>query len=514
MSSLGCTPRGAGAGRRRVLTVVRRWLWLSAIAVLVAGCTGGTSHAPAAPTGTTSVHAQRPTVGWVRSDLKPVTQPESAGGLVVLYVEAGGGLQVAALDPKTGRTVWHDRASPGDITPGVAPALGVAGSTVAFLSPVGNSTGSSQLVGVAAATGRQLWHTPAGLFEDWPAPCADDPLDICTTGSPGQALQTLALRFRASDGAPAGAALVSRSPGGRALGPDLFDPGTRNPEMLLAVSGASVAWTRALASVFPARGLSSDYGWDFARVPAAGLFVGSVGGAPVRSTGSSATIDLSRPMTAGFRISDGTAVWRDAGTIFACGQPLPCPRQPAPGGGGLGYQPPTTGLRFRATGTASISRPPIGPKFSPDADVVVEGFDLATGKTLWSYNAGSDGRLLYQTPPLLGAYVVVLPAPGGGTVALNLATGAHRPVPPGSSGPSGAAGWCQSAIFYKAHVGYQGSNGPREYDRVGQAAVEPCQTAGASAATPQTVPGFVGTVVGGLTVWSESSEVAAAPTSS
>src|SRR5262249_37039034 len=84
-----------------------------------------------------------------------------------------------------------------------------------------------------------------------------------------------------------------------------------------------------LASVFPAPGLSTDNGWDFDRVPAAGLFVGSVAGPPVSSTGSSATIDLSRVMTAGFRISDGTAVWRDAGTLYACGW-LPCP-----GGGGV-----------------------------------------------------------------------------------------------------------------------------------------------------------------------------------
>ena len=483
-----------------MLAVIRRWLWLSVVAVLVAGCSGGGSHSSA-----------KPTAGWVRSDLKPVTQPELAGGLVVLYVAAGGGLQVVALDPKTGRTLWHDRASPGSTTPGVAPVLGVAGSTVAFLSPVDDST-YSRLVGVAAATGRQLWHTPAGLFEDWPQPCPGDTLDICTTGSFGLAQQTQALRFRASNGAPAGAVLVSQSPGGRALGPDLFDPGVRNPEMLLSVSGASVAWTRTLASVFPAPGLSTDHGWQFDRVPAAGLFVGSVDGPPLRSTGSSGTIDLSRAMTAGFRIPDGTAVWRDAGAIYACGV-LPCPREAEDSSA---YQPPTTGVRLRATGTANLNLSPVvtvSP--SPGADVVVEGFDLATGKTLWSYDAGADGLLLFQTPPLLGPHEVVLPAPGGGTVALDLASGAHSPVPPGSSGPSGGAGWCVSTITYKTQVGYQTPNStPGDYVRIGQEAIGPCEASGVSAAAiPRTVPGFVGTVIGGLTVWSESSKVAAAPTS-
>jgi hypothetical protein len=438
-----------------------------------------------------------------------VTQPEPAGGLLVLYVEAGGGLQVVALDPKTGRTRWHDSASPGQITPGVTPAVGVAGSTVAFLSPVDNRTGSSQLVGVDAATGRQLWHTATGMFEDWPVPCPDDPLDICTTGSLGEAQQTWAMRYRATDGTLAGAAQVSQVNGARGLAPDLFDPGTRSPEMLLAVSGASVAWTRTLASVFPAPGLSTDNGWDFDLIPAAGLFVGSVWGPPVVSfTGSSQTVDLSRTMTAGFRISDGTAVWRNAGTVYACGQPLPCPGGLRMAGAGLPYRAPTTGLRLRATGTASFSSPSPVPRLSPGADVVVEGFDLATGKTLWSYDAGSDGPLLTQTPPLLGPYVVVVHSPHGGTVALNVVTGTRSPVPPGT------VGWCQSTTTYKTHVAYPGSNGVRYYVRVGQLAIKPCQASGASAATPRTAPGFVGTAADGLTVWSESSEVAAAPTSS
>ncbi len=156
--------------------------------------------------------------------------------------------------------------------------------------------------------------------------------------------------------------------------------------------------------MFPPSGLSSDNGWDFGLVPAAGLFVGSVSGAPVSSAGSSETIDLSRTMTAGFR-------------------------------------------------------------------------------TTPSLSAGAD-------------------------VALNLATGAHSPV------QAGAVAWCQSIITYKTQVGYQSGTGSTDYERIGQEAIKPCHTSGASATAPQTVPGFVGTDVGGLTVWSESSEVAAAPTSS
>lgn len=259
-----------------------------------------------------------------------------------------------------------------------------------------------------------------------------------------------------------------------------------------------MAWTRTLASVFPAPGLSTDNGWSFVRYPALGLYVGSVRGPAVSHTDSTATFDLSSTMTAGFRISDGTAVWRDPGTFFECGGPMPCP---AAG----------TGLRLRTTGRASIniSQAASIPNLASGADVVLEGFDLATGKTLWSYNAGSDGSLLSESPPLFGTNAVALPAPGGGMVVVNLTTGARSPVPPVRAG---AVGWCQVATVYTTQIGYVTGNGTF-YQRPGQPAIRPCRASGASAAPPQRVPGYVGTDVDGLTVWGEPSEVAAAPTS-
>jgi outer membrane protein assembly factor BamB len=379
----------------------------------------------------------------------------------------------------------------------------VAGSIVTFLRPVDNHTGSSQVVGVDAATGRQLWRSPTGMFTDWPQSCPDNPRDICTTGSLRGAQQFVVRRIQASDGAPLEVVVIPQSSGGRTLTDSLFDPGTRKPEKLVAVNDGAVAWTRPLASVFPPPGMSTDWGWDFDRVPAVGLFVGSVGPKPVSMTKSSVTISLSQNMTAGFRISDGTAVWRDAGSLYACNQPLPCP-----GTRGVGYRPPTTGLRLRLTGTIRGTQSSLTPSLSPSADVRVEGFDLATGKTLWSYDAGRDGSLLYQTPPLLGPYVVALPSPGGGTVAVNLATGTRSPV------AAGAVAWCQSIVTYKTQLGRPGLNGKTQYLRIGQQAIKPCRVSGAPVATPKTVPGFVGILVDGLTVWSGPDKVAAAPTSS
>lgn len=491
--------------------MTRRWLLPFLLLVLVSACSGGGSKSGVSVTTTsTALSSSLParTAGWIRSDLKPVSQPEPAGGSLVLYVQAGSGLQVVALDPETGRTMWQQDASPGNITPGVTPAVGVVGSTVTFLTPVDNSTGAAELVGVDASTGQQLWHSSTGMFEDWPIPCPDDPSDVCTTGSLGQAQETQALRFRAGDGALAGAAVISTSTGGRSLGPDLYDPGVRNPDELLAVSGNAVAWERTLASVFPMQGASSDNGWNFDLVPADKLFVGSVEGPPITSSGTSVTIDLSKTMTAGFRVSDGAAVWRDSGTIYACNSPLPCPGGLPMAQLGLAYHGPTAGLRLRTTGTASASQASPTVHLGPGAQIVIEGFDLATGKTMWSYDAGADGPLLSQTPPLTGPSQAILPTRGGGSTLLNLITGAQSPV------PNGTVAWCQSQISYTTQVAYPIGNGQLDYKRVGQEAIQPCRDSGTPAPTPDVVPGFVGTVEGGLTIWSESTGVVGAPTSS
>jgi outer membrane protein assembly factor BamB len=486
--------------------VIRRRLWLAGVSLLVVGCGAG-GHPSAASlraTGTkaSTIPAHAEPAGWVRTDLTPVDPPQLAGGRLVLYVEGGGGIQVVGLDPKTGKTVWRDDASPGDTTAGVAARLGVVGSTVAFLSPIDNSTGSSQLVGVDAATGRQQWHTPTGAFEDWPVPCSDAPRDICTAGSLGTAQQTLALRFRASDGVQVGAVLISQSTGGRMIGPDLYDPGVRDPEAMMAVSGTSVAWIRPLASVFSSQGDSTDWGWNFDRVPAAGVFVGSVGGPPVRYNATTLTISIARTMTAGFRISDGGMAWQDPGTMFACGAPLPCPGE-GPAGG-----IPTMGLRLRITGTITTSTSDMTPRLSPGGNVTIEGFDLATGKTLWSYDAGSDVALVDQMPPLIGPEIVALPRSGDQMVALNLATGKHRLV------SSAAVGWCASSVVYKTKVGYPNGSGGTTYQRLGASGFEPCTASGDTTSEPASVPSFAGVVVGGLTVTSDSSEVAATPTGS
>jgi outer membrane protein assembly factor BamB len=456
----------------------------------LAGCAGGggrpTVQAPPPPSPT-----------WLRADLKPVSQPVAAGGLFVVYIALPGSLAVVGLDAGTGRTVWQLAASRAQTTPGVAPSLDVVEASVLLFSPAGQL---DRLVAVDPSSGVQRWATRPGLFGDWPGACADEPKAVCTSGLVPPRRTVDALRFAGDSGSPRPAPVVSKDSGGRALADDLFDTGERNPEMLTATSGAAVTWRRPLATVFPGPRLSSDNGWNLDRIPDHGLFVGSVSGPLVSSSPAGSVSDLASTMTAGFRISDGAPVWSDAGSKYVCSE-LPCPGQSlAP----AAYHPPTQGLRTRATGTATV-KVATPPTLAQGADVRLEGFDLTTGRTVWSFDAGPDGDLLYGgSLPQVGVESVVVKKPAGGVTELDLRSGAQR------TPPTGRTGWCQQGTSYEGPPVKTGS-GKTLTTFVGELMRFACDVSGARAPVPGRVPAFVGPVLRSTVAWSEVDKVIAAP---
>src|SRR3954471_3129201 len=74
--------------------------------------------------------------GWVRADLRPVTQPALLGGAIVLYTSQKGGLRVLALDPHDGRTLWSRPATASSVAPGEAPQILFLGGHVVFFAPL------------------------------------------------------------------------------------------------------------------------------------------------------------------------------------------------------------------------------------------------------------------------------------------------------------------------------------------------------------------------------------------
>ena len=492
-----------------------RGKWAAAFSVVVffAGCSSG-GHSSARPstrgantsgTNAKTCSAGSSARGWVRSDLHPVTQPVVAGCDFVLYDAVGGDLRVVALDAATGRTVWQTGASSSAVTPGVSPRLAVTAGVVTILKAFGSGR-TAQIVGLDERTGSLVSHSLRRSTDvnGWPEVCPDDATTVCATVSDPTNGQTAVWRFTAKTGKQLASPIISTTSSGRDVGPDLYDPGLRTPDMLVAVDRGSIAWRHPLASVFTEPGLSTDNGWNFDRVPKLGLFVGSVNGPPVSETTNSEVIDMSKTMTAGFRLRDGAPAWSNPGARYVCTE-LPCTGAANPTTG-IPYGPQTFGLRIRGTGTITFTFKPEHATFDPGAKVVLEGFDLATGRTSWSFDAGQDLPLVEDTvPPQLGVETVLLPNSAGKLTTLNLATGATTRL------ASTASLWCQKPTTYTSKIPYHFSNGRTDNTYQGENATFPCDPQGHALPVPAQVPTFVGPTLNGLIAWSESNKVIAAP---
>ena len=163
-------------GGNRVGGLVAAGAGLACLAAACGGGSGGHGSALSPTTSKASTATPPPTgapvagrSGWVRSDLKPVSQPVAVAGVFVVYVSTANGLALVGLDAGDGRTLWQDPASPGSITPGVAPELTVADAMVVYLKP-GNPA-SAELVAANPRTGAQAWSSPPAMFTSWPELC-------------------------------------------------------------------------------------------------------------------------------------------------------------------------------------------------------------------------------------------------------------------------------------------------------------------------------------------------------
>ncbi|MFC4047098.1 PQQ-binding-like beta-propeller repeat protein [Dactylosporangium siamense] len=403
---------------------MRRRFWLLVVAGLLAGCDGGgTPSAAKSPAPPPLAQA------WTRTDLKPIGQLTAVAGVAVGYVADSGRLQLLALDPATGKTLWQRAASPGEVVTGIAVTVTVVDGKVVYFraDPKGNLFAS--MVVADPRSGEDLAVTAPALFVSPPAECSNK-TDVCTISRTSYKDRAVPHRLRMTDkqyveentGEPAGARSIGA--GG------LTDLGTRKPETLAVVRDGKVVWKRPLAEAFPA-GFSTDHGWNWQLYSQQKLYIGSVYGDSTGTRDTTLTRDLATgSATAALSETDGAVVWRDSGSSLHCSSLLDLPVNPDDADG------PAVAVRCRSKGTSTWSAA-TKKSTRTGLDVVIEGFDVMTGKTTWSVPVGAADELAGgdQRPAVAGPARVLITG-GTGPVVIDLISGkAEKPA-------ADATFWC------------------------------------------------------------------------
>jgi len=137
---------------------------------------------------------------------------------------------------------------------------------------------------------------------------------------------------------------------------------------------------------------------------------------------------------------------------------------------------------------------------------VLEGFDLATGRTVWTFDAGAYTALVEGTfPAQAGAETVVVPAANGAPTLLNLTNGASAPA------PGLTIAWRSRETTYQVSPPFDNSDGTTDSSYQGGWTTFPCTIAGKPRNTPAHAPAYAGPTLDGVVAWSEAHGVEATP---
>lgn len=385
-----------------------------------------------------------PGVAWRVDEPVPLAQPSIVGRTAVLLGHRAAGLVVFGVDVDSGKVLWEEPTSRGDVVAGIAVGPVVVDSTVLHFAPDPDDPSLAALVALDAA-GKERWRSERLAFSAPPEPCFDG-IDVCADARGAAGGDTMTWRFdvktgqaRRERGVPRGSRPLA------ALG--LVDLGERDPEFLGRVGTEGVRWRLPLAEAF-SDGHSTDYGWHFELFPTAGAFVGSVGPIVEAPEGDEEVrLPLDLVASAGIDAESGRVLWRDAGTQFLCFGSV----SPAEDDAEQDEHLLPLRCRLRGTGVASADG-----KFRFEGlEVSLEGFDPATGATRWAIPLGdAEGLALGEEQPPVATDTAVLLRGPDGPVVVDLVTGkSQRPAP-------GQVFWCWEEASY--------SGSPDEIDPEGE----------------------------------------------
>lgn len=426
---------------------------------------------------------------WTAKGLHAISKPVVAAGRVIFMTTGEDNRPVnqpflVALDEKTGRVVWRADASDATVTLGVAPSVLVKDGVVYSYEMVRKDRVNAldaYVVAHDAASGKLLWRSSQyAQFTQYPSLCADNKA-LCMSAEDDWGAGSQALRIDMRTGAVGPEddnAFPTVAHPGRNIGPDLYNPDERNPEILARYVDDQLIWSARLDSIFPP-GYTTDDGWD---VTLEGdTYFGSVGGPP---TADRYVTDASAISTAGFDRDTGERHWLDVGSSYFCADFLHAAH-----------------VRCRFQGTVTV--PPdlkVSEATFAGFSATVEGFDPLTGKTTWSWRAG-------DAPGLYAGSSGLFPV-GDGTFVVNDTTGHHIVFDPRTgahhAAPAGLTAWCTAENLYTYSVPY-GSEG--ETTRLGATLLSPCSLDGAPVALPSRADALDGALDGDLFMWAQDDGV-------
>jgi outer membrane protein assembly factor BamB len=407
---------------------------------------------------------------WDVVGMVPASTITAVDGGFALYVGSqGGNFEMISLDGGTGKVRWRKPANPSYIRAVSGLNYAADDKTIIFQRPVGGRwTRLVEVVAADAKTGAERWVYGAGGIRVITEPHWCQQSKLCLTR---RNLETGTEDARVLDAAT-GKELADSAPvDGRELGSELYASPDLTDLMRITPDGKQV-WRRSVKELFGTDRLDLHGGWN---VSTDGhRYLVDVSGDEAYSKDGEIYY-FHRAITVGLDFATGRLLWRDPGANLRCGSVA-------------GWFEHPVRCRARATETFHGSAPS-----TYDVDnVTVEGFDPATGKSRWAWQAG-------PVVGLVGNHNSVMRVSDTTYVVRNTA-GLHffdldkgvRPI----GGPP-PIGWCVSRGFIRpAQPPADGED--RGYGTWWRS---PCDVAGKKVRLPRTTPDFAGVRSGNVFAW-------------
>lgn len=384
---------------------------------------------PAAETTSPPAEIDEPVQVVWSVDLDIVAGPRIAGDTVLVHVVEGEQLSLVGFDADSSAERWRAPASPGEVVTGIAVVPRVVDGHPVYFRPHDRDNLYAELVVADPVTGDDIAVSDALLFRSTPSTCPDDERAICLqvreTYDDTATAQRMGIDADGSlteDTVMAGVEHWNRPIGARGL----VDLRVDDVEYLAVYEAGEELWRHPVEELFGERH-SSNFGWSWGYDEATDLYIGSFGFEP-DETEDTQILDMSRGKLVAVERTTGEVRWIEEGVYDHCGGAAAVPGDDAIALQAAGES--VAGVRDLPVRCHVSGELVFGSDVEPEpVDIRVEGYDPATGRTVWQVEAG-DARVLLGNfarsedgPVMLaGSTGIVVDIDGTPTV-IDLATG-------------------------------------------------------------------------------------------